>query len=875
MKIGALRLFNVKRFAGRGVALEGIGDGVNVLCAANEFGKSTSFEALHALFFQPHSSTAGDVRNLRPYSGGNPLVEADIETAAGRFRITKQFYGGRSARILDLANGRIVAQADEAESFIAGLVRGGTAGPAGLLWVRQGVTGIDRRSKSEEDSEKQVRASLLESVQGEVEAVTGGRRMAEIMAATEEALGRLVTPTGRPKAGERYAETIERRDRLEADERRLSAEITALREALDKRSVAAKRLAELDRPEDRQQRLQAIAAAQATFDKAKTQAEVRRAAEAELLLTREQRDNAHREQMSFHAALERAAKLSGKLGEAELRNATALANRDAEAARAAKARADSDAAEREAVEARALLARLDAAQKAREAAEQLAELEQKLDAAEAARKEIEEGEASLALLRLPEKAVSELEALDIEIAKLKAVAEAGRPSVVIAYEPQAPIVSLDGEPLKDGEARSYGGRAELAIPGVGIVALRSNSPVGGDEQLRKAAEKRRVLLASMAVDDLAAARKRQVETQRQESDIRERKTRLSLLAPRGLPELREDVAARRAAAGEVLELKGDPVEARAAHEAAEAKRVAAWQAFRATEPMQTTAADAVVAAQTASARLDAERIEVQAILGPEAARAEREGQMAARLAGLDKLLAEHQAAVDRLQADAVDLASAEATLRRLRSVAEAAEKEIGRLREEIAGLTAEIRARSEDAVEEKWREVVDALAAAKGRVTAFEKEVAVLQRLRSALEDARGHARETYLLPVMTELRPLLGLLFDDVSITFDDKTLLPHKILRNGQEEEVERLSGGMREQLSVLTRLAFARLLARDGRPAPVILDDALVYSDDDRIEKMFDALHRQASEQQIIVFSCRQRAFQQLGGNVLHMSEWMPEN
>jgi DNA repair exonuclease SbcCD ATPase subunit len=150
----------------------------------------------------------------------------------------------------------------------------------------------------------------------------------------------------------------------------------------------------------------------------------------------------------------------------------------------------------------------------------------------------------------------------------------------------------------------------------------------------------------------------------------------------------------------------------------------------------------------------------------------------------------------------------------------------------------------------------------------------VLQRLRSALETARGHARETYLLPVMNELRPLLGLLFDDVAITFDEKTLLPHRIVRMGQEEDVDRLSGGMREQLSVLTRLAFARLLARDGRPAPVILDDALVYSDDDRIEKMFDALHRQAREQQIIVFSCRQRAFQKLGGNVLHMSDWTPD-
>jgi uncharacterized protein YhaN len=126
---------------------------------------------------------------------------------------------------------------------------------------------------------------------------------------------------------------------------------------------------------------------------------------------------------------------------------------------------------------------------------------------------------------------------------------------------------------------------------------------------------------------------------------------------------------------------------------------------------------------------------------------------------------------------------------------------------------------------------------------------------------------------VIAELRPLLGLLFDDISIEFDEATLLPQTIRRNGLEENVDRLSGGMREQLSVLTRLAFARLLARDGRPAPVILDDAFVYSDDDRIEKMFDALHRQARDQQIIVFSCRQRAFAKLGGRVLRLIPWTP--
>ncbi len=874
MKISALRLFNVKRFAGRGIAVEGIGDGVNVLCAANEFGKSTSFEALHALFFQPHSSTAVDVRNLRPYSGGNPLVEADIATQAGRYRITKQFYGGRSARVSELGTGRLVAQADEAENFIANLVRGGTAGPAGLLWVRQGITGIEKRSKSEEEGETRVRAGLLESVQGEVEAVTGGRRMADIMAATEEALGRLVTATGRPKAGERYAGAIEEREQLEAEERKLTGEVEALRVALDQRAAAAKRLAELDRADDRAERAKAVETAQAAFDSARSQAEHLRAAEAELALAREQRDGVERELEAFRTAIERAKELDGRLSDARLKRSEAVARRDASATAIARARADLEASEAAEQEARALLARLDAALRAREAAERLAEIEVRLTATEDARRQIEEGEAALALLGLSEKGVAELEGLDIEIAKLRAVAEAGRPSVSVTYEAGATAtMSMEGAPLKDGEQRGYDGEAELVIPGVGTVSLRTRRTAGNDDRLRQAQERHRELTASLGVADLAAARRRQMEAQQKGSELRELKGRLSLSAPDGLPKLREEVAARRAAAGQALELKEDPAAARAAHAQAEERRMTARRALREVEPAQANAGDAVVMAETGLAELAAERAQVEAVLGQTETRDERERQLSERLAERKAALARHEAAIATLRAKAVDLATAEATLRRVRSVAEAAEKETGGLRETMAGLAAEIRARSDDAVEEKWRETVEALAAARMRVAAFEKEVAVLQRLRAALETARGHARDTYLKPVMSELRPLLGLLFDDVSITFDEKTLLPHKILRNGQEEEVERLSGGMREQLSVLTRLAFARLLARDGRPAPVILDDALVYSDDDRIERMFDALHRQARDQQIIVFSCRQRAFQKLGGNVLHVADWQP--
>jgi hypothetical protein len=79
---------------------------------------------------------------------------------------------------------------------------------------------------------------------------------------------------------------------------------------------------------------------------------------------------------------------------------------------------------------------------------------------------------------------------------------------------------------------------------------------------------------------------------------------------------------------------------------------------------------------------------------------------------------------------------------------------------------------------------VEALTAATARVEAFMREVAVLQRVTTALETARSEARELYLRPVMAERGPLLRLLFDDVSIKFDDKMLLPQTIPRNGQEE-------------------------------------------------------------------------------------------
>lgn len=875
MKLSALRLYNVKRFAGRGVAIEGIGDGVNVLCAANEYGKSTSFEALHALFFQQHTGAPREVRRMQPYSGGNPLIEVDIATAEGRYRLTKQFIGGKRATVTNLDAGRLVAQADEAERFIAGLVRGGTAGPAGLLWVRQGVTGIEERDRKEEAQERQVRESLLTSVQGEVEAITGGRRMAEIIEICTAELDRLVTTTGRPKAAGAYEAAIAAHRRLAAEETRLEAEVTALRDALERRKQALRRMAELEDLDEQAARRKAVESAEQALAAAKAHGEALKLAAAEAALDREHHEQARRAFETFRDALSSAQALAEKLRVATAKYDAAKARRDQLAAELDVAALAVEAAEAQERALREQQDRLETIQRARTAAIALKTLRDSLAAAEALRARIEDAEAELATLAVPEAEIEQLERLDIELTRLQATAEAGLPTLRIVYDdPTGRPLLLDGQPLADGSERAIGQFSRLQMPGIGTLTLRANRSSDSARALEDGRARRRAILDALGVSELAEARRRQASALAKAAELRGLQFQLAQAAPEGLSPLREAVAKQASLVSDAPEAEGDPAAVatvlRAVGEAVSAARAHAHE----VRVGQGAAVEALIAAQTAVAALSADIAHAAAVLGPEGARGERQQQLHATLLACEERSDRSATAHQTLVGDAPDLEAAAAALRRARSVEEASQQELSRLRMDLAELNGQIRTRSEDAVEEAWRETADAATAAAERVRSFAAEVEVLNRLRSALQSSRSAARDLYLKPVLTELRPLLGLLFDDVAITFDEKTLLPRSIRRNGQEEEVDRLSGGMREQLSILTRLAFARLLARDSRPAPVILDDALVYSDDDRIERMFDALHRQARGQQIIVFSCRQRAFSKLGGTVLTMAPWEPD-
>ena len=70
---------------------------------------------------------------------------------------------------------------------------------------------------------------------------------------------------------------------------------------------------------------------------------------------------------------------------------------------------------------------------------------------------------------------------------------------------------------------------------------------------------------------------------------------------------------------------------------------------------------------------------------------------------------------------------------------------------------------------------------------------------------------------------------------------------------------------------RLAFARLLADTGAPAPLILDDAVTHTDDDRLQRLFATLQHAAQSHQVLVLTCRKSAFEELGGHRIAVRTW----
>ena len=856
MRILSIEFQNVRRFVDP-VRIEGIDGGINLLCESNEHGKSTVFDAVHALFFVPHRRSTAAVKALRPYAGGVPEVAVEIETGAGRFRIEKRWLSSQRARVSQ--RGELIAQADEAEAWIGRLLGDEAGGPSGLLWVRQGAMGISDNANLE------TRRGLLSSVAGEVESMTGGRRMDRALDQCRQDLERFVTTTGRAKKGGLLQAGQEEVTRLEAEHGELDKLAHELAANLAQRASLQRELSDLERPEDVRARAVRLTEARRRLDEARHHARsVERANEAAKLATLEAREaegeltrmraakaelaNATRTALS---AAELDAAAQGALAATEVRYRSAEANAEAK-------RRTAEAAER----AHAAALRRDAAAGGEQ---RRADLEARTNLAESARRQLEEARAAVAACP-DETALDDVDRAVSRLERAQALVEADAPRVTVAYASGgAGGVTLDGAPLADGTAVLLRPGAVLELRAIGHLSVRSGEGALGEHHTVRDAERElAAALRAARLDSVEAVRSARAARAEATRRVTAFEAQLETRAPRGIEALRAELAAiPMPLIGEAPpptdEAEARLVRARGEQLAAEeTERLVREEKARA----QVAASEAAVKQRMADVQLSQARERSGVFAGRD------EGLLAAHATDLQEAADRAEGARAALVAASPDLEAAEATEARACQAVEAARARVAEIAVARATLDERVAQRSGEAVMERLVDVEARLNAARERLAAANFEVRVLQRLEAALTAARGTARERYFAPVMEELGPLLRMLWPEAELRFCDSTLLPVALTRSGREEDVQVLSGGTQEQIALLVRLAFARLLAKGGRPTPVILDDALIFSDDDRIERMFDALHRQARDIQIIVLSCRQRAFRELGGRVLRL-------
>ena len=119
--------------------------------------------------------------------------------------------------------------------------------------------------------------------------------------------------------------------------------------------------------------------------------------------------------------------------------------------------------------------------------------------------------------------------------------------------------------------------------------------------------------------------------------------------------------------------------------------------------------------------------------------------------------------------------------------------------------------------------------------------------------------------PLQKHLNHYLQLLFPQAHLAIDEN-LSPGPLTRSGptgpESGAFDALSFGSREQMGVISRLAYADLLREAGRPTLIILDDALVHSDEERLALMKRVLFDAGTRHQILLFTCHPMNWRDIG-------------
>jgi hypothetical protein len=133
--------------------------------------------------------------------------------------------------------------------------------------------------------------------------------------------------------------------------------------------------------------------------------------------------------------------------------------------------------------------------------------------------------------------------------------------------------------------------------------------------------------------------------------------------------------------------------------------------------------------------------------------------------------------------------------------------------------------------------------------------------LFETMREQRDQARRAYVAPLKEKIESLGRLVFDDsFQVEINEDLQIASRTL-DGVTVPFDSLSGGTKEQLSLVFRLACSMIVAEEGG-TPLILDDALGYTDPERLHLMGAVLAKAAKDCQIVVFTCMPDRYANIG-------------
>ncbi len=847
--------------------------GVTVIEGPNESGKSCFAEALDVVLDDLDSSSKERIRAIQPvHRDVGPEIEVDIETGPYRFVLLKRYLKNNKTELTVLKPKPQSLTGREAHERVRQMLEE-TLDIA--LWKALRVIQGGAVGQVEVPSKSTLTVALDRAAGGN----PAGEQEATLFEAVEQEYGTYYTPSGRErdiiKSAAAKVDTLRTRvqelqgtmQKIEADIKRSEDLARELKRLSDSESSQKKSLQEWEG------RHLAVETSQHSLQIARTELE---------LAARNQTQLA--ENAAARSGLSLDLKNAGeRIKELEQELSTAVSALEAAKSEYEDSKAEIRAAEKEVSEA---FETLQLRQKDFEylgTRFDLALLKERRDRYAKALQDAEEAERLLASNKVDEKALERLRSANQAVQIARARLEQGGPAVKL--EPLGELVlNLDREKLtlKKGQVveRQVSDTLDISIDTVVNIHVRPGTSTDSLRQdFGKAEKKLREQLDSLGIEDFSGA----LEAHRAHEAAAKVLAELGETRKRDLRDLTyEQMQAK------VLELEG---------------RIASHEASRPKEPPIPENREA------------SKRLVKQAELTYRSA-SERMKAIQSRLDGAARVWeemtrrhVERETRLQEVRASAEDLQERLHTLRKqvtdddlARGIQEAANKRAEK-QGSVLQLEMELRKLDPDTVETRYEnarklhekvqkereEVERAWTEVSARLRVFEEE-GVFDALQSALAGL-DHSEQEYksitkraeaarlLLETFTQVRQIARLNYvkplkeaverfgrivygESFQVDIGQDLQINSRTL-DGRTVPFTSLSTGTQEQLSLIFRLASASIAGKEGNGVPLIIDDALGYSDPDRVQSMGAVLDAAARNSQVIAMTCTPERYHYISG------------